>query len=240
MPIFKPVLIVLLLLSGVVGNCFADVATVTVQGDAELKIPADRAKFEVSVVVEAATPEIALQENSERAEKVLAALQRGGLAEKEISSGQFVVAPQWSPRPRQASSDWKPKIIGYTVTNMLRVQTEKIDIVGRFIAAAVKAGGNEVNGLHFDLSDPRQYRQEAIRIATKRANEDARVLAVAADTSLGRVVSLTLDNARSIPVRAMADRAFMAEAKMAPPIIPGEVTVRASVTVVYELKNESN
>jgi uncharacterized protein YggE len=226
------------MLLGLAVVSFADIATVTVQGDAELKVPADRANFEVSVVTGAATPEIALQENSARAEKVLSALQRGGLAEKEISSGQFVVNPQWSPRPRQAASDWKPEIVGYTVTNTLRVQTKKTDKVGSFIAAAVKAGGNEVNGLHFDLADPRQYRQEAIRIATKRANEDARVLAVAADTSLGRVVSLNLNNARSIPVRAMADSAFMAEAKMAPPIIPGEVTVRASVTAVYELKNE--
>ncbi|NIQ94594.1 MAG: DUF541 domain-containing protein, partial [Desulfuromonadales bacterium] len=157
--------------------CFAELSTVTVQGTAELQVPADRANFVLSVVSRDKIPRTAMQENSARSEKVLDALQRAGLVDKEISTGRFVVSPVWSQRPRPAPTDWKPEIIGYTVTNTLRVKTAKIDQVGAFIAAAVKAGSNEVKGLHFDILDRRRYRQEAIRIATERASEDARVLA---------------------------------------------------------------
>ena len=214
----------------------ANISTVTVRGEAELKVPADRANFELSVVTEADTPQAAMRENSLRAEKVLAALQRSGLEEKEISTGQFVVNPVWSQRPRQAPADWKPQIVGYEVTNLLRVKTLRIDQVGEFISEAVKAGSNQVNGLHFDLADHRQYRQEAIRIATERANEDARVLAVAAGTKLGKVISLNLDNARAKPRVVAMNRAYLAEDAMTPPVVPGEVTVHASVTAVYEIR----
>ena len=94
-----------------------------------------------------------------------------------------------------------------------------------------------MQGLRFDLADPRQYRQEAIRIATARAHEDARVLADAAGSGLGRILSLNLDDARPAPVAMpMARFAEVASAGMAPPVMPGDVTVRASVTAVYELK----
>ncbi len=215
----------------------AEISTVTVQGEAELNVPADRANFAFSVVTEAASPQAAMNENSSRVEKVLDALQRSGLTEKEISTGQFVVNPAWSPRPRQAPVDWQPRILGYEVTNRLRVKTLKVGQVGEFIAAAVNAGSNGVNGLHFDLADQRQYRQEAIRIATEKANEDARVLAVAAGTRLGKIISLNLDNARSKPRAVMMSRSYAPGEAMVPPVVPGEVTVRAGVTAVYEIRD---
>lgn len=217
-------------------NCLAEPSSlVTVRGEAELNVPADRAMFEAVILSDGETPEQALKENAARTEKVLIALQRAGLDEKEITSGHFVVDPVWSQQPRKAPEDWKPAIVGYSVANYLRVKTVRIDTIGTFIAAAVKAGCDEINGLRFDLADPRRYRQETIRLATERAREDAAVLAVAADTTLGPVVSLNLDNARAVPHPSTANRAFMAEADMAPAIRPGEVTVRASVTAVYQL-----
>ena len=216
--------------------CPASEDTVNVAGEGELIVPADQANFELAVVTEAATPEAALIENSRRLEQVLASLRAAGLADKELSTGSLAINPQWSPRPHQAPSGWKPDIVGYQVSNRLRVKTVKIAEVGRFISTAVQAGTNEVNSLYFDLADERRYRQEAIALATRNAQDDARSLAGAAGASLGRIVSLTLDDARPTPVQAMAGRAFMAEAQMAPPILSGEVTVRARVTAVFELK----
>lgn len=215
---------------------WAEVATVTVRGEAELEVPADQVNFRVAIVSEHETPEMALAQNSNLTEKVVQALLRSGLPEKDVSTGQFVINPRWSRRPQQSVKDWKPEIVGYTVKNSLKIKTQKVDKVGEFIATSVKAGSNEVNSLYFDLADPRQYRHEAIRIATERAQKDARVLAVASDHSLGRVISLNLDDARSEPVRVMAERAFLAQDNMTPPIAPGEVTVKANVTAVYELK----
>jgi hypothetical protein len=220
-------------------SSFADMATLTVQGEAEIMVPADRAVFSLAVVTEAGSSEQAMQLNTDRIEKVLAALRRAGLEEKEINTGQFTVSPRWSNRPHQVPEGWRPEIVGFSVTNRLQVKTIKLDSVGKLLGVAIRAGSNEVQGLHFDLADTRQYRQEAIRLATNRAHQDARVLADAAGSKLGRIMSLNLDHARPVPI--VAQRAFMAEAAMASPapaIIPGDVTVRASVTAVYELKSD--
>jgi len=217
-------------------SSFADPSSITVRGESELKIPADRAVISVAVISEAKTSSQALIINSEQVEKVMNAIKRAGLDEKEISTGQFTISPRWSQRPRQAPEDWRAMIVGFKVTNQLQVKTVKLDLVGELVAAAVQAGGNEISGLRFDLADPRQYRHEAIREATRRAKEDARVLADATGASLGRILTLNLDDARTIPVAA--PRAIFAEAavsRMAPPVLPGDVTVHAAVIVVYEL-----
>jgi len=213
----------------------ADNPIVTVRGAAELKVPADQANFELTVVTEAEIPEAALEENSRKLEAVLVALREYGLTDREISTGFLVVNPRWSQRPHKAPHDWEAKITGYSVSNQLRIKTGRLAEVGRFISKAVEAGANEVDGLYFDLADQRRYRQEAISQATRIAREDAEALATAADAKLGRIASLSLDDARPTPVRAMHNRALLAESQAAPPIVPGEVTVRASVTVVYKL-----
>jgi uncharacterized protein YggE len=224
-------------LVGAPSFCLADDSVVTVRGEAELKVAADQANFELAVVTEATTPDAALAENSRKIEAVLKVLRESGLTDSEIQTGHLVVNPKWSQRPRQATPDWEAKIVGYSVSNQLRIKTGEIAKVGRYIEQAVKAGANEVNGLYFDLADPRRYRQEAISQATRLARQDAEILATAAGAKLGRIVSLTLDDARPMPVRAVVNRAYMAEAKIAPPVISGEVNIQARVTAVYELKD---
>jgi len=232
-----PLLSQLFLLLVFASFSFADPATVTVRGDAELQVPADRALFSLAVITEAVSSEQAMQANNDRVEKVLATLRRAGLDEKEIDSGQFTVNPRWSHRPRQVPEGWRPEITGFTVTNRLQIATQKLELVGKLLGIAIKAGSNEIQGLRFDLADPLQYRHEVIRLAMIRAQQDARVLADAADSTLGPIISLHLEDAEPFPVTA--PRALMAEAVMAnstPPVLPGDVTVRASVTAVYALK----
>ena len=57
-----------------------------------------------------------------------------------------------------------------------------------------------------------------------------------------RVLSITLDQAAApqpIPIQRMSAGMAMAEAAP-PPIQPGDVTVRASVTVVYEIAERND
>ena len=100
--------------------------------------------------------------------------------------------------------------------------------------AASLAGANTIDGLRFDLADPRAHRDEAIRQATAHALHDARTLAAAAGVALSRVLSIDLDRSAT-PVGASYRPMAAEAARAAPPVTPGDVTVRASVTVVYEI-----
>ncbi|MHC5007907.1 MAG: SIMPL domain-containing protein, partial [Planctomycetota bacterium] len=86
-------------------------------------------------------------------------------------------------------------------------------------------------------ANPRTHRGEAIAAATTNARSDAGILARSAQLKLVRIISISLDEAGwRPPVSAMRAGVAMAEAQIAPPIAPGEVTVRASVTIVYEVE----
>lgn len=216
----------------------ADVPRLTVRGDAELRKPADLLRLQVGVVTEDPEPAAALSRNSRQMQDVISALEKTGLTKEEYHTGRFSVRPDYERRPRNAGADWRPQIIGYTVTNSLSIRTKKLELAGKLIEAANEAGANSIGAVNFDLANPRTHRGEAIASATTNARSDAGILARAAGLRLVRIISITLDEAGwRPPVPAMARAgAAMAEARVTPPVEPGEVTVRAGVTLVYEVE----
>ncbi len=213
----------------------ADLPKLTVRGDAELEKPADQVRLRVSVVTDATDAEEALGANSRRMRDVTQAIEKTGLTEKEYKTGRFTLQPQYSRRLRTDDADWRPEIVGYQVTNTLAITTKKLDLTGELIQAANEAGANSIDSIVFDLADARMHRAEAISAATANARGDALVLADAARIDLIQILSITLDEGGHRPIlRATLRRPEMASA-VAPPIRPGDVTVRAAVTIVWEI-----
>ncbi len=214
-----------------------DTPKLTVRGEAQLEKPADQLRLRLGVVSEAAEATEALNENSRRMSDVVAAIRKAGLDKAEYETGRFQIQPVHTRRPRAAGPDWRPQIIGYQVTNALSIKTKKLELAGELIEAANEVGANSINVIGFDLADPRQYRAEAIKAATANALADARALADAAGLELVRILSITLDEQRRQPLGGGfgGGRVMAAEAAIAPPIAAGDVTVRATVRIVYEI-----
>jgi uncharacterized protein len=160
-----------------------------------------------------------------------------GLTDDEYETGRFQVQPVYSRRPARADADWFPQIVGYRVTNSVLVKTKQLELAGRIIETANKAGANSIDFIQFTLADARIHRAEAIGAATANALADANALAEAAGLRLVRIVSITLDDARPTPPpvyqRMGMEMAMAPDAE--PPISPGDVTVRANVHVIYEI-----
>lgn len=213
-----------------------------VRGAAELQKPADQLQISIGVVTQHADPSQALSQNSRQMQAVINAVERVGLSDEEYQTGRFQIRPVWSQRPprQQADSDWRPEIVAYNVTNTVQIKTKQLRLAGELIQAANKAGANTIDSIQFTLADPRVHRAEAIAVATANARSDARALAEAAGVRLEQVVEVRLDDARPLPPPSpMAyDRAMAMEAEAAPPITPGDVTVRASVNLVYQIAPE--
>jgi uncharacterized protein len=212
--------------------------TLTVMGQAQLDKPADQMRITIGVVTQGDDPQTAMQENTRQMNDVIAALQEAGLTKEEYQTGQFQVQPRYSNPPRgHVDQNWKPQIIGYDVINRVQVKTKKLNLAGDLIKAATDAGANSIDSIGFDLADPRKHRAEAISAATGNARADAEALARASGQRLVRILSINLDSAPVHPMPEMRTmgRMAMADAEMAPPIEPGEITVHASVTIVYEI-----
>lgn len=211
-------------------------AQLTVRGEAQLQVAADEAQMQIAVLSRERLAEQALEENSARLRQVEAALRKAGLDEGEYRTGRFRIEPVWSRRPKSAPDDWQPQVIGYSVRNSLHVETQKLVQVGELIEAAIGAGADSIEGLQFGLASPQVHRADAIASAVAHAQSDARALAEAASLRLVRLISLNLDNALiALPTPRMAVMAETMALKAPPPVIPGEVPVRATVTLSYEV-----
>jgi uncharacterized protein len=207
-------------------------AQLTVHGSAELALPADQARLDLAVVTTAPSAAAALAANSSRLSAVEKALAQAGLETGEYRTGHFEIRPEWTPRPRDAAPDWQPSIAGYTVSNSLHLTTGKLNLVGALIEAGIKAGANSVNGLSYGLADMGPGRAKAIAQAIANARSEADAAARAASVKLGGILSMQLEPPVAVaPVRMVR----MAAESAAPPLTPGEVTVPASVTMVFTL-----
>lgn len=221
------------------------VARLTVRGSAELQKPADQLRLRIAVTTEGPEAESAMNENSRKANDVIAALRKAGLTEKEYETGHYQIHPVYSHRPPrgQMEADWKARIVGYRVMNSLNIKTTKIDLAGALIEAATQAGADTIDSIWFDLADPRKHRAHAIREATANAKSDADALAGASEQRLVRIISISLDDAQAPPIpmhdMVMARGALAALAAPSTPIQPGEVTIHAAVTLVYEIAPQS-
>jgi len=217
------------------------VAQLFVRGEAQLMVPPDQVSVSLGVTTESSTAKKSVAENTRKMNSLTNALANLGLSDSDYKTQNFQVQPVWSNRPKGAGGSWKAKIIAYRVTNTLYVTTLELDIIGDIIGASTEAGANQINSINFSLFNARQYRQQAIMQAMENARADADVLVAASGDRIKRTLSLHLDNASAskerVQVKAMArsSMALSQDAYAPPPISAGDITVRASVSVTYEL-----
>lgn len=213
-------------------------STLTLTAQALLKKPADEIQMKVGVVTLSDQAETALTENSIRMQAVVRGLESVGLERSEYETGHFAIHPTYTPYPKDPPADWKQTINGYEVTNSILIHTDKIDAAGKLIDAANKAGANSIESIRFTLQDPQAYRDETIKTATANALADARSVASAAGVQLVKVLSITLENSNVVGTQESPMYLAKAYASNMPPIEPGEVSLTATVTVIYEIAPE--
>lgn len=207
-------------------------STLTIHGAAVLNKPADQLHITVGVVTEGAHAEEVLRDNNEKMRAIITTLQMKELSNKEYSTGQFSISPTYTPYPKNPPPDWTQKINGYRVSNSLSIQTDKLNLAGEIIDTVSQAGANSIDQISFDLKDDRLYRQEAIKLATENAKQDAENLASAANLKLGPIFEISLDDVKTPEPRF---RQYAGALANKTPIEPGDVNVHAGVKIVYRI-----
>ncbi len=208
------------------GAAFADRALVTVTGEASVEAVPDVATLSLGVTTQGATATEAMAANSAQLKVVLERLKSAGIAEGDMQTSNLSLNPNWVGYDSGAT----PTIAGYTANNMLTVRVRALDTLGGVLDAAITDGANTLNGLTFELAEPRPKVDEARRAAVVDAMARATLLVTAAGASLGRLVSITEAGGYVNP-----QPMFRAEASSVP-VAAGEIGLTASVTVVFEIE----
>jgi uncharacterized protein YggE/Kef-type K+ transport system membrane component KefB len=204
-------------------------ATVTVSGVGTVTASPDMAEITTGVVTQAPTAAQALGANSQAMEKVLQSLAALGVAARDVQTTNIGVSPQHRP----GKDDGRPpEIVGYEVTNQVRVKVRDLGRLGRVLDQQVGQGANSVYGIRFGLADPAPLLDEARKRAMADARRRADLYAAAAALRVGRVVAVQEAGAAA-PRPETAPRVMMSAAV---PVAPGEQEIQASVSVTFSLE----
>jgi uncharacterized protein YggE len=188
----------------------------------------DQATVSTGVASEAATAKAALSANTELMQKVVEGLKQAGFDAKDIQTSNFTLEPRYT-NPR----DNAPSIIeGYRVSNQVSVLVRDLKSLGGLLDKLVSLGANQVNGLSFEVSKAETLKDEARKEAVANARRRAELLAAAAGSEVGQVVTILEETSYGGP-RPMGMRAAKADAV---PIEAGTETLEARVTVTWKLK----
>jgi uncharacterized protein YggE len=206
------------------GDTTSSPRTITVNGSASVTAVPDRATFTFGVDTRGQTASAALNQSAAAIKRVVDAVKRAGIDEKDIQTQNVSLYPVTSSDGRH--------IEGYAANATVTVRLGDLDRAGPLVDAAVSAGASSVSGPSLERSDADELQNRALVDAVADARTKAEALAEAAGGSLGDVLSVT-EGAGSMPPVPYAGREALAAADMA--IEPGTQEIQASVTVTFEL-----
>ena len=210
-----------------------DRQTLNVNGNGEVYITPDLANISFSVDTTAKTAALAVKENAEDTNKVLAALKSQIGKEDKLSTSNYNLSPIYEYNNQTKKSEFK----GYKVTNTVTVKTYNLDNLGTLIDSAAQAGSNNIQGLSFDTTKRNDYRREAMVKAVKDARSTADTVADAAGVKITTIYQISPSYSYPSPVYRDFSRskASFAEAA-ATPIEAGEISVKATVNMVFGIE----
>ncbi|MBW1999357.1 MAG: SIMPL domain-containing protein [Deltaproteobacteria bacterium] len=204
-----------------------ETAIIIVNGTGEIAVDPDRAVVRLGVVVQAEKAAEAQQEVNRIMERVLQAIENLGLPSGHIQTSGLLLTPIYERKSEVT------RVVAYRSANMLRLQVDDLKHVGDVIDACIQAGANQLQGISFDIRDAATYRNQALQMAAQEARGKAEALAESTGVKLGRI--LEIREGGTPVVRPQLERFYATTAKAPTPVHPGQVRIRASVTVRYEI-----
>lgn len=207
--------------------------SISVVGQGEVQVKPDMAHVQVGVTTEAEKASDAVLENSDKMEDLLDTLKMHDIAEKHVQTSGFNVTPMQSyNRDRKEP----PRIVGYRVTNQVRVTVLDTERLGAILDALVQAGGNQIHGIGFSVSKPEPHLDEARRRAMSDALRRARLYAEEAGVSIGRPILIRETSVDVPQPKRFAEGGRAAAMRADVPIAEGEQSLSATIHVTYAIK----
>ena len=203
--------------------------TISLTASGAIKTTPDKVDISTGVTAQAPTAKEALAKNSAAMTDVIAALKGEGLDPKDIQTTNFSVNPVYE----QKAEGRPPVVIGYRVTNQVRISLHDIKKLGAILDKVVSLGANQIDSIEFGVEEPEALKDEARKLAIKNVSENAKLYADAAGVGLGPILAISEEESSYQP-RYAAGAARMEMAKDVP-IEAGTATVEVRVSVTWEI-----
>lgn len=151
---------------------------ISVTGQAQATVDPDQLVITFGVENQEESAKGTLSANSESMNKIVDAIKSVGITEDEISTSRINIQPIYDSYQDKETKRHTQELVGYRVTNTIKVETSKLDAGADIIDSAVGAGANKIDNVFFTLTPQTQQKikdeliEEAVLNAKSKA-EDA-------------------------------------------------------------------
>ena len=190
----------------------------------------DVAVISAGVVSRAPTATAAMQDTAARMEKVLAALKRAGVEDRDVQTSSVNLNAEYRYPENQS-----PQLVGYTASNNVTIRFRDIRSSGKILDALVAQGSNQISGPNLVVDKPEaaldEARAKAVAVGRARADLYARSLGM----RVVRVVAVSESGgyyAPPPPPPMVMERSAAAFTK----IESGEQKLQVNLSMTFELQ----
>ncbi len=172
---------------------------------------------------------VAKATNDKHVRKLLELFKTAGIETKNVQTGALTMGPEYS-------DEKIPKLLGYQVSQTITVTLTDLSKYEDLMTKALTAGVNRVDGVEFVVSNEKKYKEGARLRAVRAAKEKAAVMAAELGQSIGKPWEITEESGFYPNLTANFSLSKMPPQEMQSTISGGELTIRASTRVSFELQ----
>jgi hypothetical protein len=208
-----------------------DETLLSVSATGRNEVRPDMATFSAGIETFGGTGESASTANEARMQAIVDALEKQGVAEKDIQTQSISIN----------RIDWGPKKGQYQATNQISVRIRNVDKASQAIGAVTAAKANILSGPTLSQSDPEKAKLSAYGNAYKAARARAEAYAEAAGMRISRVLAIKDGGLSGGPQPYYGDAAATEAAAAvptvsAPPVRVGTDILEVAVAVDFALE----
>jgi uncharacterized protein YggE len=219
--------------------------TISTSGEADVKVVPDEVTLTLGVETSDRDLETARSQNDAKVKKILAAAKDAGIDPRHMKTDYLNLEPRYDSRNNERI------FIGYWVRKSLTLTLRDVskfeDVLGRSLAA----GANYIHGVDFHTTELRKHRDRARSMAIQAAREKAIALAAELGQKVGRPRSISEGGSGwysgygswwgsrwggGYAAQNVVQNAGPGSSSDDGPLALGQVSVRASVSVTFELE----
>jgi len=230
---------------GWAGDDDQDRPRLTVSAEGALNVAPDKAVLSFAVETVGEKLSEVQQENQERLAKVLEECRTLQIPSQFIQTTSLNVIPEYPPPPRRPSDGTLensiPRIIGYRVVHHVNVEVRNLEVVGKVVDRVLKVGANRFSGISWGLQNEQPTKLEVLKQASAKAQAKAEALAQALNLKLVRMINVLEGEVSLVPREGryrVASMAMAMDGGGEASVSAGEISIRGTVTLVYEISQK--
>jgi uncharacterized protein YggE len=191
----------------------------------------DVAVITAGVVARSPNASAALQDAADRMQRVLAAVKRAGVEDRDVQTSNVSLNPEYRYPENQA-----PQLTGYTASNSVTVRFRNLRNSGKILDALVAQGANQISGPSLVVDKPEAALDEARTKAIAAGRARAELYARGLGMRVTRVVAISESGGFYAPPPAPPPVPMMERAAAYTKIEPGEQKLQVNLAMTFELQ----